>query len=321
MTFLNYHHLRLFRTIAQEGSLTRASERLNLSQSALSVQLQKLEEQLGHALFERHGKRLALTEAGRIALDYADTVFDAGDELLDTLQGRPRLSRQILRIGAVATLSRNFQLEFVRRLLDRSDVELVIRSGALRELLAQLDAHRIDVVLANTAVQRDSDTSFHSHLLNQQPVSLVARPRPDAPPFRFPEDLRTEPVLVPSLNSDIRVAFDRILALAGIRPNIVAEVDDMTMLSLLARESSGVTVVSPIVVRDELLSGVLVERCRIPDVSESFYAIVQGRRFRNPLLSELLPSFLPVKSFPDSGAFPLEDRPADQCSSEPEDPR
>ena len=72
---LNFHHLRLFQAIAREGGLTRAAERLNLSQSALSTQLQKLEAQLGHALFDRRGKRLALTEAGRIALDYADTAF------------------------------------------------------------------------------------------------------------------------------------------------------------------------------------------------------------------------------------------------------
>src|SRR3546814_10100953 len=89
MASLNYHHLRYFWAIAHEGSLTRAAERLNLSQSALSVQLGKLEQQLGHPLFERTGKRLVLTEAGRIALDYSDTVFQAGDELVSTMQGRP----------------------------------------------------------------------------------------------------------------------------------------------------------------------------------------------------------------------------------------
>lgn len=288
MAPLNYHHLRLFRAIAHEGSLTRAAEHLHLSQSALSVQLRKLEEQLGHALFERQGKRLALTEAGRIALDYADTVFQAGNEMLSTLQGRPRSSRQMLRVGALTTLSRNFQIEFLRPLVGRPDVELVVRSGTMRELLAGLEAHTIDLVLANAAVRRDARTALHSHLLDQQPVSLVGRPRPNAAPFRFPEDLRTEPVLLPSLDSDIRVAFDRALALAGIRPIILAEVDDMAMLRLLARESDGVTLVPPIVVQDELRTGLLVERCRIPDVTESFYAVMQSRRFPNPLLSDLV---------------------------------
>jgi LysR family transcriptional activator of nhaA len=185
-------------------------------------------------------------------------------------------------------LSRNFQLEFLRPLVSRPDVELIVRSGTMRDLLAQLDTHTIDVVLANSATRRDAHTSFRNYLLNQQPVSLVGRIRPDRPPFRFPEDLLDEPVLLPSLDSEIRIAFDRILNLLGIRPNILAEVDDMAMLRLLARESEGVALVPPIVVRDELDSGVLVEHCRVPDVAEKFYAIVHERRFPNRLLAQLL---------------------------------
>ena len=288
MRNLNFNHLRYFWAVAHEGSLTRAAERMSLSQSALSVQIQKLEHQVGHPLFQRVGKKLVLTEAGRIALDYADTVFKAGDELMSTLQGRPAASRQVLRVGALTTLSRNFQLEFLRPLVGRSDVKLIVRSGTMRELLAQIEAHEIDVVLANCAVGRDASSPLRNHLLNEQPVSLVGRPRPDKGLFRFPDDLRTEPVLLPSLDSDIRVAFDRVLELAGIRPIILAEVDDMAMLRLLAREREGVTLVPPIVVRDELETGVLVEHCRIPEVTESFYAIVQQRRFPNQLLAELL---------------------------------
>jgi LysR family transcriptional activator of nhaA len=287
MKSLNFNHLRYFWAVAHEGGLTRAAERLNLSQSALSVQIQKLERQMGHPLFERVGKRLVLTEAGKIALDYADTVFQAGDELMSTLEGR-MASRQVFKVGALTTLSRNFQLEFLRPLVGRADVELIVRSGTTRDLLAQLEAHAIDVVLSNGAAQRDARAPFRNHLLNQQPVSLVGRPRPDKAPFRFPEDLRTEPILLPSLDSDIRVGFDRILDLAGVRPVVLAEVDDMAMLRLLAREREGVTLVPPIVVRDELESGVLVEHCRIPQLTESFYAITQARRFPNQLLGDLL---------------------------------
>ena len=288
MRDLNYNHLRYFWAVAHDGSLTRAASRMNVSQSALSVQIQKLEHQIGHPLFERAGKKLLLTEAGRIALDYADTVFKAGHELLSTLRGRPVASRQVLRIGALTTLSRNFQLEFLRPLVGRSDVELIVRSGTMRDLLAQLEAHTIDVVLANSAAPRDARNSLRNHLLDEQPVSLVGHPRPRKRRFRFPEDLRSEPVLVPSLESDIRVAFDRKLELAGIKPIIVAEVDDMAMLRLLAREHKALALVPPIVVRDELKSKVLVECCKIPGVIETFYAIVQKRRFPNQLLVDLL---------------------------------
>lgn len=288
MTNLNFNHLRYFWVVAHEGSLTRAADRMSVSQSAVSVQIQKLERQMGHPLFERIGKRLVLTEAGRIALDYADSVFRAGDELMSTLDGRPMANRQVLRVGALTTLSRNFQLEFLRPLVGRADVELIVRSGTMRDLLAQLDTHAIDVVLANSAAQRDARTPFGNHLLNQQPVSLVGRPRANRTTFKFPEDLRTEPVLLPSLESDIRVAFDQLLDLAGIRPIILAEVDDMAMLRLLAREREGVTLVPAIVVRDELETGVLVEHCRIPQLTESFYAVTQRRRFPNRLLADLL---------------------------------
>jgi LysR family transcriptional activator of nhaA len=293
MRELNYNHLRYFWAVAHEGSLTRAAAHMNLSQSALSVQIQKLEHQIGQPLFERVGKKLVLTESGRIALDYADTVFKAGDELLSTLRGRPSGSRQVLRVGALTTLSRNFQLEFLQPLMRRPEVDLVVRSGNIRDLLTGLEAHALDVVLANSAAPRDARSSLRNHLLNTQPVSLVGRPRLDGRPFRFPDDLRTEPLLLPSLDSDIRVAFDRVLELTGVRPTIVAEVDDMAMLRLLAREREGVTLVPPIVVRDELESGLLVEHHRIPEVTETFYAIVQRRRFPNRLLSELLPAGKP----------------------------
>ena len=288
MRDLNFNHLRYFWAVAHAQSLTAAAQRMNLSQSALSVQVQKLERQMGHPLFERVGRRLVLTEAGRIALDYADTVFKSGEELMSTLRGSPVASRQVLRVGALTTLSRNFQLEFLRPLIGRADVELVVRSGDIRGLLAQLETHAVDVVLANSAAPQDARSTLRSHLLDEQPVSLVGRPQAARAPFSFPDDLRTEPLLLPSLDSDIRVAFDRVLELRGIRPNILAEVDDMAMLRLLARERDGVTLVPPIVVRDELEAGVLVELVRIPEVTERFYAITQKRRFPNLLVRELL---------------------------------
>ncbi len=288
MAVLNFHHLRYFWAIAHERSLTRAAERLHVSQSALSVQLRQLEERLGHPLFERGNRRLTLTEAGRIALDYADTIFRTGDELVSTLKGTAASGRAALRVGAVATLSRNFQLEWLRPLLARDDVEVVIRSGSLRELLAQLSAHTLDVVLSNSAVPRDAGNPWHSHLVGEQPVSLVGRPVRGGRRLRFPDDLRTVPVVLPSTQSSMRAGFDLLLDQAGIRPVVLAEVDDMAMLRLLARECPGVTLVPPVVVQDELQQKVLVERARIPEIREGFYAITPSRRFPNPLLRGLM---------------------------------
>lgn len=285
---LNYNHLRYFWVIAHEGGLARAADRMNVSPSALSVQLQKLEQQVGHALFDRVGKSLRLTEAGRVTLEHADTIFKTGDELLNTLRGRADLDRKVLRVGALPTLSRNFQLEFLRPLVGRDDVELIIRSGSLRDLLQDLQAQVIDVVLANSAAPQDARSTLRNRLLDEEPVAIVGRPRSE--PFRFPDDLDGAPILLPSLDSELRIAFDRLTDLAGVRPVIMAEVDDMAMLRLLARERQAYALVPPIVVRDELKSGVLAELHRIEGLAERFYAILQERKFPNPLIASLLPS-------------------------------
>jgi LysR family transcriptional activator of nhaA len=288
MAFLNYHHLRYFRAIANEGVLTRAAEHLGISQSALSVQLGKLEDSLGQKLFSREHKTLVLTEAGKLVLDYAESIFRTGEELMDTLQHRSIGKRQVVRIGAVATMSRNFQLEVVRPLLDRPDVELVLRSGSLRDLLTQLEAHTIDLILSNLPVRRDAETGWHCHLLAEQPVSLVARRTRQQKRFRFPEDLRTKPVFLPSLDSNLRVAFDLLMEQAGVRPIIAGEVDDMAMLRLLARETHALTLVPTVVVKDELKAGVLVERYRFPQIKKSFYAITPKRQFPNHFVQRLI---------------------------------
>lgn len=288
MSFLNYHHLRYFRMIARDLSLARAAEKLNLSAPALSIQLKQLEESLGHSLFERTRTGLVLTEAGRVALDYAESIGRAGEELMDVMQHRPSGGRQILRVGAVATLSRNFQMQFLKPALHRDDVEVIVRSGGLGELLPMLHTHQIDLALSNHPVRRDADTHWHSHLLASQPVSLVGTPDWKLKKLKFPEDFRDVPVILPSLESNTRAGFDRLLAAVGVRPRIMAEVDDMAMLRLFAREGNALALVPPVVVKDEIASGELLETHRIPQLKETFHAITPSRRFPNPLVAELV---------------------------------
>lgn len=287
--FLNYHHLRYFRMIARELSITRAAERLNVSTPALSIQLKQLEESLGQQLFTRERGGLRLTEAGRLALDYAETIGRAGEELVDVMRNRaPGATRQFLRIGAVATLSRNFQVDFLKPALHRPGVEVVIRSGAQRELLVALHAHEVDIVLSNSPARRDAETPWHSHLLAEQPVALVGVPAWRRKRLVFPRDFHDVPVLLPNMESNMRAAFDRLTAAAGVRPRILAEVDDMAMLRLLAREGEGLALVPPVVVRNEIEDGLLVETHRIPQVRETFYAITPSRRYPNALVGELV---------------------------------
>ncbi|MBW0371387.1 LysR family transcriptional regulator [Ensifer adhaerens] len=287
MTDLNYHHLRYFRAVARDGNLTRTAERLNLSQSALSTQVKQLEQRLGHALFERRGRQLFLTEAGRIALDHADTIFSTGEELIETLKETGKTRRPI-RVGALATLSRNFQIEFLRPLLGRSDVDLILRSGSTSELLGALQSLNLDIVLLNKAPTADAVTPLVTQHVYQQRVSLIGKPSKGNKGTKLAELLGEHPVILPTLESGVRSQFDALVTRLGITPQIAAEVDDMAMLRLLAREGAGLAVLPPIVVKGELAAGGLVEFDALPGVLESFYAITVKRRFPNPLVRPLL---------------------------------
>lgn len=288
MARLNFHHLHYFWAVAREGHLTRAAGQLNVSQSALSAQIKQLEDQLGQPLFTRQGRALQLTEAGRVALAYADTIFAAGSELVATLRDGQRLERQVMRIGSVATLSRNFQESFLKPLLLRTDVEMVLHSGSLTELLARLSVHTLDVVLSNSPVQADASHPWRCRRIARQPVSLVGRPRPAGQAFRYPQELAEVPLLLPGRGNEIRAGFDLLCEQAGLRCRVMAEVDDMAMLRLLARDTAGVALLPAVVVRDELRNGILQEYAVVPHLFESFYAITVQRHFEPPLLKALL---------------------------------
>jgi LysR family transcriptional activator of nhaA len=291
---LNYHHLRYFHAVAHDGNLTRTAQRLNVSQSALSAQIRQLELRLGHALFERRGRQLHLTEAGRIALDHADAIFAAGSELVGTLTNSQEAVRQVVRVGAIATLSRNFQLRFLRPVLGREAVVVSVRSGRVGDLLQDLEAHALDVVLANFVPSRDSATPWIAHKIADQPVSIVGHRSRIKIRDTAETLLQREPLLLPAVETTIRSSFDAYVGRLGIRPNIAAEVDDMAMLRLLSRENIGIAIVPPIVVTDELASGELVEGERIPDLTETFFAITLKRRFPNPMLRKLIVDALDV---------------------------
>ena len=289
MAALNYNHLRYFWAVAHDGNLTRTAQRLNLTQSALSVQIRKLEERLGHDLFERRGRKLHLTEAGRIALDHADTIFQVGNELIGTLQNSG-VSRRVLRVGALATLSRNFQLGFLRPMVGRPDIDLILRSGSTAELLRWLENLSIDVALINQPPARDAATPFVAHRLADQPVSLVGTPQRLQAKASLRERLTAHPVILPTFDSSVRIGFEALIDRLDVRPQIAAEVEDMAMMRLLAKADLGLAVLPPVVVRDELASGELVQAEKLPDIAETFYAVTVERRFPNPLLRAVLDS-------------------------------
>ncbi len=282
---INFHHLRYFWAVAKDGNLTRTASRLRVAQSALSSQIQQLEEQLGQPLFDRGGRRLLLTEAGQIALAYAEEIFMAGTQMVATLE-RGRSLEQLMRIGAVATLSRNFQESFVKPLLLQPNVRLYLEAGLLTDLLQRLENHSLDLVLSNRAPSRAEGGRLRCLRIARQQVSIVGAKRRKS--FRFPKDLEDAPMILPGRESDIRSEFDGMCEQLGVRVRILAEVDDMATMRLLARDTQALALLPTVVVRDELREGALHEQCAVPGLFENFYATTAERIFQHPLLETAL---------------------------------
>ncbi|MEM7568283.1 MAG: LysR family transcriptional regulator [Pseudomonadota bacterium] len=287
---INYKHLRYFWAVAHEGNLTRAAARLNVSQSALSTQIQTLEHQLGHDLFERRGRKMHLTEAGHIALEHADAVFSLGEELVASLRGTPGKQRLSVRVGANLNLSRNFQLSFLEPVLGDPDVHLAVYSGRLQELLIGIETHDLDVVLTNRLPHRDTNSNWFAKLIDDQPISLIGTSGKAYAGKSFPELISQNPLILPASESSIRKDFDALIESMDVMTSTVIEADDMAMLRLLTRSGAGLAILPPIVVRDELASGELQELAAVPTLHERFYAITRTRRFPNPVVKKLIES-------------------------------
>lgn len=280
---LNYHHLRYFQAVAHGGNLTRAAERLNLSQSALSTQIKALEARLGQDLFDRVGRQLVLTEVGRITLDHADRIFATGAEL-EAMLAQTSTTLPPFRIGALSTLSRNFQMQFLRPVLVRGRCEVILRSGGA-ELLDTLRALGLDVVLTTVPPPSAQAASFTTHRIAAQSVGLHGAAH-RLQHKTLIELLANEPLILPT--GAIRTLFDGLLARLGVTPNIVAEADDMAMVRLLAREDAGVALAPDVVLANEIASGRLATAPFDLELTETFYAITAPRNFPHPLLAELL---------------------------------
>lgn len=285
---MNYNHLRYFWVVAREGRLTAAAEKLNLSQSALSAQVRALEERIGHDLFERRGRGLILTKAGELALSYAEVIFSTGEELQARLRQEGATGRQTVRVGALTTLSRNFQLQFFRKLLSFDHIDLVVRSGGLAELIGGLETYRLDLILVNQVPLRDSATAWTAHVLDEQSVSLVGTPSRLNGRKDLKALLTSEPVVIPTANSGYRNGVDILFQRLDVHPSIAAEVDDMAMLRLLAREDIGLAILPPIIVTDELETGELVEAATLSGVTETFSALVMKGALQSSILERIL---------------------------------
>lgn len=288
---LNYHHLYYFWRVAKEGNLTRAARQLHVSQSALSAQIKQLEGSMGVSLFNRTGRKLLLNETGIRTYAYAEDIFNKGEELEKLLLTGTGPDNQTIRIGALATMSRNFVELFIEPLTDKPHLRFSLHSSGQARLLNALANHQLDLALTNIEVYGNHEQLWQCQLLARQPVAVVGPPD-SIKADRFDPYFKQQRWVLPVNESPIRAAFDSFCAQQQFRPDIAAEADDMAMLRLLARDTGALAVIPDIVVKDELNSGKLKSLLTLPNVYENFYAVTIKRQFPNPLTHNLFAPWL-----------------------------
>jgi LysR family transcriptional activator of nhaA len=285
MEWLNYHHLYYFWVVAKEGSITAASQSLRLSQSTVSEQIMALEASLGCKLFQRAGRRLTLTDAGRLVLRHADEIFSRGRELMGVLRGSVAAPQRLrLNVGVTDVVPKFLAYRLLEPALRIAEpVSLICHEGMHLDLLARLSVYELDIILTDSPIGSQAKVKAFNHLLGESGVSVYAAPALAAERRKgFPQSLSGAPFLLPTSNTSLRRSLDNWFAAHDIFPNIVGEFEDSALIMIFGQAGHGLFVL-PTVVADELHREYGVRAIGVLEgIRERFYAISTERRVKHP---------------------------------------
>ena len=284
MEFLNFHHLRYFWTVARKGGVRKAAEELHVSQPSISAQLHLLEESLGEKLFRRTGRTLVLSEMGELVLRYADDIFSAGRELMNAVKQRPGGRSLRLNVGMTDSISKMMGFEFLKPALSFSEpVHVVCRMAAIEPLINQLQAHRLDIVLADEPASSSLKVKAFSHRLGRSGVTFCAVPAIVRKLRRnFPQSLNGAPALLPTENMGLRTVLETWFDTEGIRPRLIGEYEDSALMVFCATAGRGFTVVPTVAAGSIMKHWGLKVIADVDDCGTEFYAITVERRLKHP---------------------------------------
>lgn len=289
MEWINYHHLLYFWHVAREGSLARASAELRLAQSTVSKQIHQLENLLGHSLFAKFGRRLVLTESGRVVYRYADEIFSLGREMMDTLRDRPVGKPKRITVGiadvvpklvAEHVLATAFKLEEPMRLTCREDKP--------DRLLADLALHDLDVILTDSPASPHVKVQSFSHLLGSSEIAFFGSPKLAAKYRRgFPLSLDDAPLLLPTENTAMRRSLEQWFESRAIHPVVVGEFEDSALMKVFGLRGAGLFPAASVISK-EIESQYKVRSIgKASGVRESLYAITVERRIKHPAIAAI----------------------------------
>ena len=284
MEWVNYHHLLYFWRVAREGSLAQASSELRLAQSTVSKQIHQFEEVLGHKLFTKSGRRLVLTESGRVVFRYADEIFGLGREMLDNLRDRPVGKPLRVTVGIADVVPKLVAERVLAPALALAEpVRLVCREDSPDRLLAELALHELDVILTDAPANPNVKVRAFNHLLGESEIGLFGHPNM-ARKYRrgFPGSLAGAPMLLPTEDTMLRRSLDQWLDAAGVRPNVIGEFEDSALLKAFGSRGVGVFPAS-MAVATEVEEQYQVEAIgKASNVRERLYAVTVERRIKHP---------------------------------------
>ena len=293
---LNYHHLYYFFVVAREGSIRKAASVINISSQTISGQIISLEQYIGHELFVREGKTLALNERGKLVYSYAQDIFLLGDEL-SRIIGSEDIARHLnFCVGIVDVVPKVLGFDLVRQALEfDTPVHLVTRSGSAETLLSELALGKIDLVISDRALPQPSSIKAYSHLLGESDLTffissgLIRQQKTTLKSLanHFPQCLDGIPMLIPGDKSAIKHQLLSWFDAKDIAPYIIAEFDDTLIMKFFGQEDYGVFC-APTIIEDAVLDQFNVKiLARTSQIKEKFYAISPERKIKHPAVERI----------------------------------
>ncbi|HEX6085674.1 MAG TPA: LysR family transcriptional regulator [Thermoanaerobaculia bacterium] len=284
MEWLNYHHLLYFWVTAREGSITRASAVLNLTQPTISGQITALEQALGEKLFQKSGRGLVLTEMGRVAFKYADEIFSLGKELRETFRGRPSGKPPRLVVGIADVVPKLIAFRLIEPAFRMAPkVEVICEEDEPQRLFGRLATHEVDVVISDAPLPAGAAVKAWNHLLGESAIALFAAPAL-AQQYRrgFPRSLGGAPLLLPARGTEVRRMLDQLFESMDLQPDVVAEFEDSALMKICGQAGLGIFPGPAAIARRIARQYGVRTIGTLPDARERFYVISPERRIKHP---------------------------------------
>ena len=291
MTWLNYHHLYYFWVTAREGSISSASRMLRVGQPTISTSIKNLEESLNQSLFNRKGRGLHLTEAGKVVLDYANQIFSLGNELVEVIADKTFSKRTHVHFGALDSVPKSLVQSLIHSAQKIAPCAITVLEGGGDYLFRELQAHRIDLVISNFPPTIGDSKQYFSRLLAKIPITVFSTKKYQPLKRNFPASLQDQPFIMPSLHSKLRHDLNHFFQINKVTIDVIIETQDTSIQKILGIEGMGLVPLPDFAGKELVKEGKLIKIGSLQGITEDFWLISSPRKFSNPIAETLMKNF------------------------------